>query len=115
SNLIRFFPLVECLYVIGENGLQTSETIFGNLEGNGKNRFMFRPSPKGTDHAMKDYYFMMMDGGLKKTTFISEPYLSMATGNACVTFARLFKDLDGKLQILCVDINTQYLQNLSAT
>ncbi len=115
SDLIRFFPLVECLYVIGENGLQSSDTVFGNLEGNAKNRFLFRAPLKGTDHTMKDYYYMMMDGGLKKSTFISEPYLSMATGHPCVTFARLFKDLEGKLQILCVDINTQYLQQLSAT
>ena len=113
SDLIHYFPLVECLYVIDENGFQASETIFGELENGRKNRFMFRPASKGTDHTMKDFYYMMMDGGLRKSTFISEPYLSLATGNACVTFARLFKDLDGKINILCVDINTQYLQQIS--
>ena len=112
TDLIRYFPLAECLYVIDENGLQASEMVFGDLGGSGKNRYMFRPAPKGTDHTMKDYFYMMMDGGLKKVTFISEPYLSLATGNACVTFARLFKDLDEKLHILCVDINTQYLQQI---
>ena len=112
SDLIHYFPLVECLYVIGETGLQVTDMVFGDLGEGGKNRYMFRPAPKGTDHTLKDYYYMMMDGGLRKATFISEPYLSLATGNPCVTFARLFKDLDEKLHILCIDINTQYLQQI---
>jgi len=114
SELMPYFPLAECLYVIGDNGLQVTDTFFTDLEESGKNRFIFKPAAKGTDHTMKDYYYMIMDGGLRKDTFISEPYLSLATGSPCVTFARLFKDLDGNLFILCVDINTSYLQSISA-
>src|SRR5260221_9104582 len=69
SDLIHYFPLVECLYVLGENGLQVSDTVFGDLEGNRKNRFIFRPAPLGVDHTMKDYYYMMMDAVLRKATY----------------------------------------------
>ncbi len=113
SEMIHYFPLVEGLYVLDEKGFQVSESIFGKIETPAKNRLMFRPAPKGTDHTMKDYYYMMMDGGMKKSTFISEPYISLATGNSCVTFARIFKSVDDKLYILCLDINIQYLQQIS--
>lgn len=46
--------------------------------------------------------------GLSKTTFITEPYLSLVTGNICITFARLFQNLETKQHfIICTDINTE--------
>jgi len=36
--------------------------------------------------------------------YVSEPYISSATGNKCITFSRSFKDLNGKLRILCIDV-----------
>jgi hypothetical protein len=63
---------------------------------------------------MKDYFYMLIDGGLSKTTYITEPYLSLATGNICVTFSRLFRNPEtDKRFILCTDINTEYLQKIS--
>ncbi len=113
-ELIRFFPLVECLYVLDEKGAQTTETVFGKTSEPRRNNHMFRPASKGEDHTMKDYFYMMIDGGLRKTSFITEPYLSLATGNICITFARLFRNIErNKLFILCTDINTEYLQKIS--
>jgi hypothetical protein len=113
SQMVHYFPLVECLYVIDEKGAQVTETVFGVLEEKPKNRLLFQPVPRGADHSMKDYYFMLMEGGLKKTTFISEPYLSMVTGRTTMTFARIFKNSEEGLFILCVDIDTQYLKQIS--
>lgn len=113
SEMVHYFPVVECFYVLDDAGIQVSETIFGKIETTPKNRLIFRPAPKGTDHTMKDYFYMLIDGGLKKSTFISEPYLSLATGNSCITFARIFKDAEERIRILCVDINTEYLQQIS--
>ncbi len=112
AEMVHYFPVVECLYVLDEKGFQVSETVFGKIETPPKNHSIFRPAQKGTDHTMKDYFYMLIDGGLKKSTYISEPYLSLATGNSCVTFARAFKDAEDLLRILCVDINTQYLQQI---
>ncbi|HVZ81249.1 MAG TPA: EAL domain-containing protein [bacterium] len=113
SQMVHYFPLVECLYVIDEKGIQVTETVFGTLEEKPKNRLLFQPSPVGTDHTMKDYFFMLVDGGLKKATFISEPYLSMVTGRTSMTFARIFKNAEEGMFILCVDIDTQYLKQIS--
>ena len=113
-DLIRFFPLAECLYVLDEKGAQVTETVLGKTGEPRRNRHMFRPPPKGEDHSMKDYFYMLIDGGLSKTTYITEPYLSLATGNICVTFSRLFRNPEtDKRFILCTDINTEYLQKIS--
>ncbi|HXL73745.1 MAG TPA: PDC sensor domain-containing protein, partial [bacterium] len=93
---------------------QVTETVLGKTGEPRRNRHMFRPPPKGEDHSMKDYFYMLIDGGLSKTTYITEPYLSLATGNICVTFSRLFRNPEtDKRFILCTDINTEYLQKIS--
>jgi hypothetical protein len=108
-ELIHHFPSVECLYVLDEKGFQVSDTVFANAGIKTKNRLMFRPAEKGSDHAMKDYYYMMMNSGNKNAAFITEPYISLATGNTCLTFTRLFTDKDNQKRVLCVDINTEFL------
>ncbi len=112
SEIIHYFPLVECVYVLDEQGAQVTETIFGENEGISRNRTMFRPRKAGSDHSLRDYYYMLVEGGLKKTTYVSEAYLSQSTGNLCVTFSRIFTDLNGANRILCADINTQYLKQI---
>jgi len=114
GELIRYFPLVECLYVLDGKGAQATEMVFGKPEEAGRSRQIFRPAGMGEDHTMKDYFYMLIDGGLGKTTFITEPYLSLATGNMSVTFARLFRNSpSGQVFILCADVNTEYLQKIS--
>ncbi len=110
SQMISDFPAVECVYVLDEEGYQVSKTVFLNEEIRTKNRLIFRPAEKGSDHTMKDYYYRMMESGHRHRTFITEPYISLATGSPCVTFTRFFKDGEKKPHILCVDINTEFLQ-----
>jgi len=113
-EMIHFFPLVECLYVLDENGFQVTETVLGKALESRRNRHMFRPALKGEDHTMKDYFYMLVDGELSKTVFITEPYLSLVTGNICITFARLFLNFETKKHfVLCTDINTEYLHKIS--
>ncbi len=111
-ELIHYFPLVECVYVLDEHGIQCTETIFGEAGGISRNRTMFKPRKTGSDHSLRDYYYMVVEGGGRKTTYVSEAYLSQPTGSLCVTFARLFKDINGITRILCADINTQYLKQV---
>jgi EAL domain-containing protein (putative c-di-GMP-specific phosphodiesterase class I) len=100
------FPTVECFYVLDDHGIQVSRTIFNDLKAVHQNRLMFRPAPKGADHTIKDYYYMLAESGDAKTEFITEPYLSMASGNMCVTISTFFNDASQKKHILCVDIKS---------
>jgi hypothetical protein len=103
------FPGVECLYMLDQDGIQVTETIFNGVGRRKRNAVLFRPAPQGSDHTMKDYYYYLLEAGLNKTTYVTEPYLSMASGSSCVTLSSLFKFPDGRKYILCLDINTEAL------
>jgi EAL domain-containing protein (putative c-di-GMP-specific phosphodiesterase class I) len=103
------FPNAECFYVLNDLGIQVTETFVNDAGSFHRNKSLFHPAPKGTDHTMKDFYYMLIEGGLEKTTFVTEPYLSMASGNMCVTISALFNDALQKKHLLCVDIKVQNL------
>lgn len=91
---------VECLYVLNEDGLQVTQTIF--VDGVPPPRGIFRPAARGADHSLKEYYYVLLDVELQKYT--TEPYVSMATGHVCRTISTCFRDVDNRLHILCVDV-----------
>ena len=67
---------------------------------------IFRPAPKGTDHSLKEYYYVPIDVELQKYT--TEPYVSLASGNLCRTISACFRDIsnDG-VYVLCLDVNSR--------
>ncbi len=109
KGLVGRFPLVEGIYILDEGGIQASEYFLNHKSRAKRQSVVFQPPPKGSDHTMKDYYFSLVEEGLNKTSYVTEPYLSMASGNSCVTIASFFQDADKKKYILCLDINTEAL------
>jgi EAL domain-containing protein (putative c-di-GMP-specific phosphodiesterase class I) len=109
-EMIHFFPQVESVYLLDEAGIQMTEAILGPGEKAVRNRVLFRPREKGANLSMRDFYYMLINAGVKKTNFVSDSYLSNSTGNLCITFSRIFHGLDGHVRVLCVDINTQFLK-----
>ncbi len=104
------FPQVECFYVLDENGFQVTDSILNPTRQETRNPRLFHPSPKGTDHTARDYCYYLTESGTNKTHFLTEPYLSMTSGNNCVTLSSLFRAQDGTAYILCLDINTEALR-----
>ncbi len=109
ADMITRFPQAEGLYILDENGIQVTDTILDKRSKNRRNQVMFHPALKGSDHTLKDYFYFLMETGLGKASFVTEPYLSMASGNVCVTLSAIFKDAAQKKYILCIDINTKGL------
>ena len=65
---------------------------------------MFRPAPRGTDHSLKEYYYVLVDVELQKYT--TDPYVSLASGTLCRTISTRFLDArDGRTYLLCVDVH----------
>ena len=65
---------------------------------------MFRPARKGTDHSLKEYYYVLIDVELQKYT--TDPYVSLASGNLCRTISTCFRDAaQNRTFVLCVDVN----------
>lgn len=97
--------LCECGYIIDDSGEQISDTVPGEAGGvhSGAVRHpLFRPASCGTDHSRKDYVYTLLALGNER--FLTDPYVSLATGRMCRTLARRFRDADGAPHILCVDI-----------
>jgi EAL domain-containing protein (putative c-di-GMP-specific phosphodiesterase class I) len=94
---------VECVYVMDEAGTQISSTICNHRVPRRNKGVMFRPAPRGADHSLKEYYYVLLDVELNKYT--TDPYVSLATGNLCRTISTCFRDSqNNKLYILCIDL-----------
>jgi hypothetical protein len=91
-------PFVEALYVLDERGMQITDTI---QRARANSRGLYAPAPRGTDQSLKQYY-LMLDAGLDRYT--SDPYISSASGNFCITMSRYFRDASGQVYVLCCDL-----------
>ena len=93
---------IECLYVLDSAGTQVSGTICNPLTLSKKKRFIYEPAAPGADHSLKEYVIPLKAGLRKYTT---EPYLSLASGNRCITISTIYYDPEaGCDRILCMDI-----------
>jgi EAL domain-containing protein (putative c-di-GMP-specific phosphodiesterase class I) len=96
---------VECLYAMNKAGSQVTRTVVWKHQRDSLRSLLFAPAAAGADHSLKDYYL-----GLAledQPRFMSEPYVSMATGSLCRTVTARFKARDNQDYILCMDIKTQ--------
>lgn len=101
--MIPTYKNVECVYVLDEAGTQVSSTVCNpNIPQRGQG-VIFKPAPKGADHSLKEYYYVLLDVDLHKYT--TDPYVSLASGNLCRTISTCFRDsANNKMYILCIDV-----------
>jgi EAL domain-containing protein (putative c-di-GMP-specific phosphodiesterase class I) len=90
---------VDCAYVLDESGIQCSDTVGAKNIG-ACEKLVFHSAKIGVDHSIKNFYYNLIKR--KQDTYISEPYVSMATGSLCITYSRVFR-LAAQKYILCVD------------
>jgi EAL domain-containing protein (putative c-di-GMP-specific phosphodiesterase class I) len=104
EKFLAAYPQIECLYLLDQDGIQVSETIFNSRKVADRKRYLFQPAPKLTDHSLKEYYYTLIYNGLER--YVTEPYISLASGNLCVTVSGTFKDpVNKKTHVLCMDID----------
>jgi len=104
AALIHHAPFVEALYVLDDTGTQVSHLITQAGQADRFASTLFRPTEDGVDHSMKDYFYILWASGNR---YISEPYVSLASGRLCVTLSTPFKDAKGRFYILCMDIRAE--------
>lgn len=107
NKIINKYDVFECIYILDENGIQLSDTIsrFKNMLS--QKALIFKPAKKGTDHSLKKYYYFLENMGLNK--YITDEYISLASGNLCITISEKFKGTNNKNYILCIDFNPNYI------
>ncbi|MBP9698431.1 MAG: EAL domain-containing protein [Elusimicrobia bacterium] len=104
ARLIRDNTGVECAFVLSESGVQETETharpgvVF-------KRNALFHPARPGADHSGKEYVYLLSDAFVSR--YRTEPYVSQASGNLCVTLSALLRDQSGHTHILCLDLPWQ--------
>lgn len=97
---------IDCLYIINDEGVQVTETVFSDGFITPGRYALYEPARIGADHSNKPYFFFMLMG-MKK--YVTEPYISLATGKQCVTISVPFSS-NNKNYYLCVDIKPDYLK-----
>ena len=105
ARIIPEYPTVECIYVLNDAGTQVTETVWNGTQDQLQQPggALFRPAPRGTDHSLKEYYYVPLDVELQKYT--TDPYVSLASGNLCRTISTCFRDAGNNcLYVLCVDV-----------
>lgn len=96
--------MMECAYVLDNNGVQISDTICSAYKAESRDNLIFYSARKGTDHSMEQYYYPLVSARLKK--HITQPYISLATGNLCITISLAFTNAENKSFILCIDFGS---------
>lgn len=103
KKFINDYDVFECIYVLDEKGVQITDTFTHCRNMIPQKALIFYPAKKGTNHSLKKYYYFLKNMALDK--HVTEPYISLATGNLCITISAIFKSEDGREHILCIDFN----------
>jgi EAL domain-containing protein (putative c-di-GMP-specific phosphodiesterase class I) len=106
-DIINSYRVFECIYILEPNGTQVTDTVTVYTNHSKHKNLIFQPAKKGEDHSLKKYYYFLRN--MKLSKYITEPYISLATGNLCVTMSCVFKNIENKKFILCVDLNPDSL------
>lgn len=104
AEALAWFIEVECAYILDRRGVQVSSTVFNPARPRRKASALYAPSVEGDDQSAKDY-FLFLDGTSRR--YITEPYLSRASGAVCVTISTTTEDSSAERIILCLDIDLE--------
>ena len=99
--ILENFPEVECAYVIDEDGLQMTDTVFNRTLPEIHMRSLFSPYRKGDDAKLKPYYYVLRT--TNQPIYVSEEYLSLASGHRCITISG-YSYIGARKVILCLDV-----------
>ncbi|HTC22407.1 MAG TPA: EAL domain-containing protein [bacterium] len=102
TSIFRQYPALECLYLLDGEGLQVSEAVCSEVHVPERKKILFQLSPKGADHSLREYYYALTGG---QESHVTGPYLSMNSGNLCITASKITADPFHGATILCADLN----------
>lgn len=104
GQFVNAVASLECLYVMDPKGQQVTPTVVWQHHKDPQRNGLFAPAEAGADHSLKDYFLgLTMEA---RETHVSEPYVSLATGNLCRTLSTRFDAALGGAFILCMDIRS---------
>lgn len=99
KEVMKINTNIEAIYLIDFlSGNQINDTLIDSIS-----KGFYHASKHNEDHSLKEYYYITKEAKTKE--FLSQKYISKATGNMCRTYARVI-NLNENRFILCFDILT---------
>lgn len=95
-------PDIECIFLLNDKGIQITDTIITKQNLSESRSELFSPAVAGDKHEMKNYFYAVNED--IEDPFISDWYISSATGNPCKTISSKFITDLGEAVIVCVDM-----------
>ncbi len=101
---------IECIYLLDSEGTQISDTISSPNVLRRLRPGLFSPAFKGAKHSFKQYFTCFEALHVKR--YLTDVYLSLASGNLCRTFSVQIADNNGSYIILCIDFLEDQIQTI---
>ncbi len=92
---------IECIYLLDASGRQVLDTIAAPTVIEQAKPGIFAPAQPGANHSFKPFYTCFEALGVQR--YLTDVYLSLASGNLCRTFSIKLKAETGEDLILCID------------
>lgn len=102
AGLVEDDDLVVSASVLDLSGIQVTDTVWNAAGTQRQKRVIFRPPARGADHSMKEYYYLLLETPV--TTYETQPYVPLPSGDLCITASTRFDDADGSPFILCLHL-----------
>ncbi len=96
--------IIECLYVLDQNGIQISPTVFNRIHKPSNTKVLFHPAEHGSDHSLKEYVIFLRTG---LDQYLTSPYISAASGKLTRTLSVASRHEDYGDIIVCIDFYPQ--------
>ncbi len=92
---------IECIYLLDNTGHQISETITSQVVTHQSRPGIFKPARPGASHTFKPFFTCFEALGIQR--YLTDVYLSLASGNLCRTFSVKLEPENPLGFILCID------------
>lgn len=107
---------IECVYLLDSDGYQISETISSPFVAMQSCPSIFAPAPNGTNHSLKPFFTCFEALGINR--YLTDVYLSLASGNLCRTFSVKLPPAENceeeRTFILCIDFLEEAIRTPTA-
>ncbi len=98
---------VESAYILDDRGIQITDTECNEGIEKVNWNIIYDPFKKGADLSLQSYYCQLVKTGQK--TCVSDEYISMATGNKCVTISSNFGASNRRNYFICLDFSIEFI------
>jgi EAL domain-containing protein (putative c-di-GMP-specific phosphodiesterase class I) len=96
--------VIECVYVLDNNGIQITPTVFNKIHQPSRTKVLFHPAEQGADHSLKEYVIFLRTG---LEQYLTTPYISSASGKFTRTLSVANRHEDYGDIIVCIDFYPQ--------